>query len=421
MCTLLSGAPAAVALALLRTLLAARGAGANSFSPPLQLHECVAGAASQTWSFGRNGSIFSLDKAGSLGYCIDIAHGQGNSPGTTAGVQIAAIDCGHTRTNARGWNESSSWAVRGSTIASLQPGTPFCFGVPPNNSGVWDPASVSQRGQLTDCAANAAQFHVVPAVVPATAAATAAAPPPLPPTVCTVEEATVGCFLTKGGGPCSPCPGPPALPVRAPAPPGLKMSLELCARLCYNINQSKAGVEYGNQCSCGKAVDTSGGNNKTHMGPGTGGGCDHTCGLGGKEACGGSYHISILDVHCTGPRTLPVPPPPPPPPPPPGPPLPPPPPPPPACPTYKSNSTCPALRCEWKGSGAGVCVAPPPPPTGTIVHKPSGLCLTVGRCAAPPPPPPGAGAATPKGDAPVTPPPKHIVLCSLSIFFEQSH
>ena len=37
---------------------------------------------------------------------------------------------------------------------------------------------------------------------------------------------------------------------------------------------------------------------------------------------------------------------------------------------------------------------------GTIVHKPSGLCLTVGRCAAPPPPPAPRGDQTPAGKTP---------------------
>ena len=52
----------AVTAALL-ALAGARGAIANSFTPPLQLHPCVAaggrGAASQLWSFGRNGSNLS--------------------------------------------------------------------------------------------------------------------------------------------------------------------------------------------------------------------------------------------------------------------------------------------------------------------------------------------------------------------------
>lgn len=38
--------------------------------------------------------------------------------------------------------------------------------------------------------------------------------------------------------------------------------------------------------------------------------------------------------------------------------------------------------------------------SGTIVHKASGLCLTVGRCAAPPPPPPLASSVQPRGTHP---------------------
>ena len=63
----------------------------------LQLHPCAEGKAlSQTWAFGANGSIYSLDQARSIGYCLDIAHAQGHSgsPGTKEGTPIFASNCG---------------------------------------------------------------------------------------------------------------------------------------------------------------------------------------------------------------------------------------------------------------------------------------------------------------------------------------
>ena len=303
-------------------------------------------------------------------------------------MSVLGANCGPDPSTKNGHKPTQGtdqlWEVREGTIAAMQPGNPFCLGVPPNKSGGWDP-STSQSGQLTNCSSPWAQFRVGNATTTAAATAATAATAnavvghqSTPPTVCTVDNVNAACYTTKGGGPCSgnSCPGPKALSIAVEIPSGLQPTLELCARLCYNLNQSMAGVEYGGQCSCGNVVDTSDGNSKTRAGAGNGGGCDHSCGGDSKETCGGSYHMTIVGVHCTGLRTPPV-----------HPPQPPPQPiqPPQTCSSYTSKSGCPALQCAWDG---GACVSPPPPLAGVIIHKASGLCLTVGRCAAPPPPAP---------------------------------
>lgn len=347
---------------------------ANDFTPPLQLHRCVPDTPSQLWSFGTNGSIYSLDMARSIGYCLE-------SSGNMSGAQVMAANCGPP---SRGVDPTGGarqlWAVNHNTIVSLLPGTPLCFGVQPDKNGIWNSTSVDQRGQLGNCSSATSHF-VFSNSTDLRFRAHKFEEQPVAPTTCKVEASDVVCYKTKGGGPCGPgCPGPMALPIKAPTPNGLQMTWELCAHLCYNLNQTKAGIEYGGQCSCGNVVDTSGGNNKTSTG------CDMDCGH--QQACGGSYHIDIFPVHCTGPKIPPLHPPPPPPPgpPPPPPPLPPPPsPPPPPCVTFTSKAACPTLRCQWTGNA---CVPAPLPSTGNIVHEASGLCLTIGRCASPPPPAP---------------------------------
>ena len=204
----------------------------NSFTPPIQLHPCSTGAASQRWSFGHNGSIYSLDDAGTRGYCLDVARGQGGVYDMKVGAAIMGADCGNTTSMG-----TSLWVVRGSTVASMQPGTPFCLGIPPTNkNGGWDPMSVAQRAQLTNCSAPAAQFHVVNATAATTSSRrhrSSSAAAAASPTACKVSSTGVACYITKGGGPCSPCPGPSALPVPAPTPSGLQMSWELCARYVH--------------------------------------------------------------------------------------------------------------------------------------------------------------------------------------------
>ena len=72
--------------------------------PCLQLHPCADGALSQRWSFGGNGSIYSLDHAGTLGYCLDISGNQ-HPPqhGAKAGQQVFASNCGQSRADPYGW------------------------------------------------------------------------------------------------------------------------------------------------------------------------------------------------------------------------------------------------------------------------------------------------------------------------------
>ena len=45
------------------------------------------------------------------------------------------------------------WQVRGSTLASLQPDTPLCFGIPPGQKGGWNGSDSNQRGELMNCSA----------------------------------------------------------------------------------------------------------------------------------------------------------------------------------------------------------------------------------------------------------------------------
>ena len=65
--------------------------------PWLQLHPCADGALSQRWTFGGNGSIYSLDHTGTLGYCLDI-----RANGTKAGQQVFASNCGPSRADPYG-------------------------------------------------------------------------------------------------------------------------------------------------------------------------------------------------------------------------------------------------------------------------------------------------------------------------------
>ena len=55
---------------------------------------------------------------------------------------------------------SQLWAVRGSTLVSMQPDTPMCFGIPPGKDGTWNASDKGQRGELSNCSAAAAQFEV---------------------------------------------------------------------------------------------------------------------------------------------------------------------------------------------------------------------------------------------------------------------
>ena len=54
---------------LLLLLLRVGAAQANTFAPPVQLHNCSAGAATQRWHQAANGSSYILDAGGHVGYC----------------------------------------------------------------------------------------------------------------------------------------------------------------------------------------------------------------------------------------------------------------------------------------------------------------------------------------------------------------
>ena len=51
-------------------LLRVGAAQANTFAPPVQLHNCSAGAATQRWHQAANGSSYILDACGHVGYQI---------------------------------------------------------------------------------------------------------------------------------------------------------------------------------------------------------------------------------------------------------------------------------------------------------------------------------------------------------------
>jgi hypothetical protein len=55
---------------------------------------------------------------------------------------------------------SQLWAVRGNTLASMQPDTALCFGVPPGKDGTWNASDKTQKGVLSNCSAPAAQFEI---------------------------------------------------------------------------------------------------------------------------------------------------------------------------------------------------------------------------------------------------------------------
>jgi hypothetical protein len=108
-----------------------RGSGAS-----ITLQKCSAGATNQTWGFLSNGkSIASGSK------CLDISNF-----GTRQGNKIWAWPCGH------GSKKNEDWAVKGATIPSLQPNTPFCVGA----AGT----SVGAATKLDSCTAPSASFTI---------------------------------------------------------------------------------------------------------------------------------------------------------------------------------------------------------------------------------------------------------------------
>ena len=51
------------------------------------------GGATQLWTLGANGSLYTLDVAGHTGYCLKIASA---GPSSKAGAQVYSANCGGT-------------------------------------------------------------------------------------------------------------------------------------------------------------------------------------------------------------------------------------------------------------------------------------------------------------------------------------
>ena len=120
-----------------------RRASPSSEGLPLTLSVCQPGAADQLFALVPQGNGTSI---ASNGHCLDIQHF-----GQAAGSTVYAWPCGQG-----GAKNNEHWVVRGggngsSTIASAQPGTPFCFGTHDEHSS---------GSALVDCASPDAQFTV---------------------------------------------------------------------------------------------------------------------------------------------------------------------------------------------------------------------------------------------------------------------
>jgi hypothetical protein len=70
------------------------------------------------------------------------------------------------------------------------------------------------------------------------------------------------------------------------------LTQEYCAQVCSDAKMPLAGVENGEQCMCGKAVDGAA--------PAKDSDCGTKCSGNNKEACGGEWRIGVFDVSCSG-------------------------------------------------------------------------------------------------------------------------
>lgn len=133
--------------------LVARPAGDSTSGMPLVLAPCIAsGVENQTFSFNTTGSISTVSE-----FCFDI-----DGYKQAIGSNVDAWPCGH---NSR---SNEYWAIKLNTLVSLQPDTPFCFGisstpVPPSRrrrrrQRTWKGAGGA--GILADCSSSAAQFTI---------------------------------------------------------------------------------------------------------------------------------------------------------------------------------------------------------------------------------------------------------------------
>ena len=95
------GSPLRLSAALLAaTALLLPCANANSFIPPVQLHNCsIHPPSTQLWQRVANGSLFTLDARGGTGYCLKISPGS-NPP--KVGTMVYSGNCGGTTTSNNG-------------------------------------------------------------------------------------------------------------------------------------------------------------------------------------------------------------------------------------------------------------------------------------------------------------------------------
>jgi len=106
-----------------------RGSGSS-----VTLQKCT-GSANQTWSFKNDGK--SIESAGR---CLDI-----EGYATQQGAKIWAYPCGSS-----GVKNNEFWDLKGNTISSLQPGTPYCVGAEGTTAG--------SGVVLDDCTSSSSSF-----------------------------------------------------------------------------------------------------------------------------------------------------------------------------------------------------------------------------------------------------------------------
>eukprot|EP00930_Biecheleria_cincta_P032041 TRINITY_DN22230_c0_g1_i1.p1 TRINITY_DN22230_c0_g1~~TRINITY_DN22230_c0_g1_i1.p1 ORF type:complete len:516 (-),score=59.96 TRINITY_DN22230_c0_g1_i1:58-1605(-) len=135
-------------------------AHANSFTPPVQLHDCGPRLATQQWKRGKNGSVYTLDVVGHTGYCLNVVPTRASKP--KAGTQVYSANCGGTTTSSGGGTRdpptaAEFWEIVGDNIVSKDPNaSSLCFGVQPPHAG--GPMG-GNSGSLVDCSSADAQFQ----------------------------------------------------------------------------------------------------------------------------------------------------------------------------------------------------------------------------------------------------------------------
>lgn len=209
---------------LLACLAACVGVRGNSFTPPVQLHPCVANAPTQLWKQASNGSLYTMDVAGHAGYCLKF---QLPAASPHPGTPVFAANCGGTSNSNNGGQVANTtvaelWAVKGSTLVSADPNASnLCFGATPPVSTTQvelsghrylqsNPQQGGGTGFLSNCSSPAAQFSIgASTVTPGTVVHKAsglcltlgrcAAPPPAPGSTSPVSG-THPCDIYKSAG-----------------------------------------------------------------------------------------------------------------------------------------------------------------------------------------------------------------------------